>query len=63
MGSESDSAGESVVQWREAIVHLWRILIYIGYDFPVAPKEFAIVFDAIPAGTLMLFWDVTKPIP
>ena len=31
------------------------------YNIPATPTEFAIVFDAIPSGTLMLFIGVARP--
>lgn len=31
------------------------------YKFPITPKELAIVFDATPTGTIILFRNVVRP--
>ncbi len=33
------------------------------YNVPVTPKEFSIVFDAVPSGTIMLFRNTGGTLP
>ena len=44
----------------EGLLHNYEDLKKSRYNIPVTPREFAIVFDAILSGTLMLFRGVTR---
>lgn len=46
----------------KGLLFTYRKFLFI-YKFPITPKEFAIVFDATPTGTIILFRNVVRPSP